>query len=285
VHRGFFLIVASVLLILVSSNVYSRDCVSHFEEDLIEGEDITITLEECNTLEFTYYNKNYSIAVWNVYSNSVIVRIEKTARPIAMGETWESSIDDDANYDFYVTLLSVEGDEATFEFELNEKPEMDDDDDEENQTNTTSSTTSTNSATNSSTNTLLQRYTNRTRTITRTSTSSTSSSSSSSTGSNKDSTNNENKDSVSGASTINVTINIKLTPKSAGLLLITSIVLGGLFVFNKIIEMEDKKKNKINRAVRRFKRTLKLRLKIIFKKLRLKLGELIAGKEFKNKEK
>jgi len=284
VHSSFFLIVAFILLVLISSNVYSRDCVIHYEEDLIEGEEIKLTLEECNTLKFSYYNKNYSLAIWNVYTNSVIVRVEKTARPISLEETWEVNIDDDDDYDLSITLLSVESDIAMFEFELEKKPEIEDDD-EENQTNTTdSTTTNTNSVTNSSTNTLLQRYSNRTR-IVRTTSSSSSNTASSGTSSNKASTSKENKNSVSGAGTVNITINITATTKSAILLLITSIVLGGLFVYNKIVEMEDKKKSKINRAYRRFKRTLKLKLRIILKRVRLKLGELIAGKEFKNKEK
>ena len=281
VHKLFL---AIVTLLIIAPCIYAYE--TKYEEGFKEGEELSIGLDVLDILEFDYYNKTYTFRVLGIYSKSAAIRIEKIAFDIDLGQTKSVNLDNFADYDFDVTLLSAGSDTALFKLRLDEKPWYNeinqDEQDQEESTNSTSTADTTNNSTlttSSSDSSGLIRRRNSTRTTT------TSSSQKNNSTSSIESSE-EQKGHLIGDSPINITINITLTPKSAiGLLLIVIIVLVGMSAYKGSGGKKRRGKRGYDTILDRFILKLERKVKEIWKIVRVKLGELIAGEEFNRNEK
>lgn len=299
----FFLSIVLLILIDIASAVNDENTFyTRYYEDFVEGEDLTINLGVLDTLKFTYYNQNYSLRVLGVYSKSATIRIEKRGFDVNLDQTLSFNFDSIDDYDLEITLIALEDHTATFRLELNEKPSDEDDDEQINDTNSTdtsdsddddgsddnsdddndnSDDDSTNSNSNSSSSGT-SRYIDLRGISSRVSNSSTTRRSSTT------STNPDKEEKITGADVIDLNFNLTLTTKSGVLFLIGCLLLGVIFVFHRaslVAVSRISKKRKISKfSVRmdKFRRKFKAKSNVVFKKIRMGLGEFIAGKEFEN---
>jgi hypothetical protein len=185
-----------------------------------------------------------------------------------------------------ITLLSTESKLAGLTLGLNEKPEPepepDEDDDQEqvNETNSTDTSSDTSSSTTNNSSSTTRSYVRRRN-----------STSSSTSNSNDEEKNGIEKKFITGASTIHITVNLTLTMKAGIVFLVAAIILSGLFVYKQTTTVGGKRKrkkygrrSKAEILFDKVKRKLKAKLREIFKRVRIKLGELIAGEEFEKED-
>ena len=263
---GYKLSLVLVMLLVIAPCIYSFS--TKFDETFIEGVEKTVGLGILDTLEFDYYNQTYSLRVLGIYTKSATVRVEHTAFDISLDQPKSIDLDDTAEYDFVITLTSTDGDGALFKVKLNEKPwanEIDDDQD---------TTDDVDNSTEDTTGYIRRR--NSTRTITTTQ---------NSTSTSIENEDEEKKTALIGDAPINITINLTLTPKSAiGLLLVVGIVFVGMHAYKGSGTKKRRRKN-YETILDRFIRKVEKKVIEIWKKVRLKLAEFIAGEELKQNPK
>jgi hypothetical protein len=301
VEFSMFLVLVFILMTF-SPSVSAFE--TYYDEDFIEGGELTSSLEVLDVQKFSYYGENYSLRVLGVYSNFATVRVEKSAKDIHMDEEAKFNIDDNIDYDISVRLTSTNDRTAILQLSLFDKsppeddPEPDDDsdntddssDDDTDDSDDSDSSDSDDDSDDSSSATSSSSSTTSTQNSPSSSQSSTTSSS----------TTNSDDDSdvkvIDGATTINVSFNFTFTPQSAiGFVLTAIIVVGGVIVYKKsdFIPKRKRKKGKKGKRIKRSKfaiwcsrfwRKFKAWLKVIIKKLRVKTGELIAGERILTKD-
>ncbi|MBW2984211.1 hypothetical protein KY361_03795 [Candidatus Woesearchaeota archaeon] len=281
---GYNVFLVVVALLTVTTCTYAYEV--KYEEDFKEGEELSIGLGVLDILEFNYYNKTYSLRALGIYSKSAAIRVEHRAFDINLGETKSVNLDDLADYDLDVTLLSAGSDAALFKLKLNEKPWLNQiDNNDQDQTDTSSDSTSTTDTTSTTNNSTTDTDTSSTGYIRRRNMTRTISSSQNNTTNSVDSSE-EQKDYIIGDAPINITINITLTPKSAvGLLLIVVIVLVGMSAYKGSGRRKRRGRKGYDTILDRFVCKLERKVKEIWKITRIKLGELIAGKKFDRNKK
>jgi hypothetical protein len=299
IEWSILFLVVILILVTLSPSVLAFD--TYYDENFREGDKKTASLEVLDVQKFTYYGKNYSMRALGVYSNFATIRVEKTAKDIHLDEEARFNVDDNIDYDITVKLTSTNDRTAILELTLFDKsppdddPEPDDNDDTDDSPDSDSddSDNSDTDSSDSSDDTSDDDDSSSSSTTTSTQNSpSSSQSSTTSTSSDDDS----NVKVIDGATTINVSFNLTLTPQSAiGLVLTAIIVVGGVIVYKRsdFSTKGKRKKGKKGKRIKRskfaiwfskFSRRFKAWLKQIVKKFRVKTGELIAGERILTKD-
>jgi hypothetical protein len=140
-NAGRYILIFIAVLALASFCVSAQDDehYTHYNEDFTEGTTLTIELEVLDKVVFTYYDENYTFSVMGISEEASTVRVEKRAFETAIGGNLFFDFDDETDEDISVTLLSVDDETGMYRLELFKKvwdvPEVNDtEEDEDNET-------------------------------------------------------------------------------------------------------------------------------------------------------
>lgn len=94
---------------------------TYYNENFIEGKNLTIDMNIRDKIIFTYYSKNYTFSVMGIGEQTSTVRVEKRAFEIVIGGRIFFDFDDESDEDIAVSFVDSDGDEGTYKLELFKK--------------------------------------------------------------------------------------------------------------------------------------------------------------------
>lgn len=236
----------AILLASISSADNHPEYYTHYNQDFKEGSNLTIELGILDKVIFTHYGENYTFGVMGIGIETSTVRVEKRAFELAYNNPVYLDFDNDINDDLGIKLISIDEDSATYFLSLYKKPG---DKEEEiiNATNTTIDDEDTNLSSDNYTfiNAVTANQDNNSPDDNLSSSYNISSDSSGLTNSSsydygsdeseKNAKDNKNKDSPTGGTTVNITLNFTIPEGSfIGLFLVLTIVSAGLIVYRRV---------------------------------------------------